>query len=555
MGKRVASPTAKQRIRSSSESVSSAGTESLLDKKKQDTIQVKQLKNMLRALKASRRSSDKMLQQLKAEIEELKNDKAQDRALKEALSTIKKLQKEKASLQKELKKRDEITHKNLLQATENNEAVQSEVRRMKTKINKAVRQCGLLQQRNEKLKELVMLYKEQGVVVANSGGTHENAVARKPKVITSKSTIARKDAKTSAVVKPKKSTPLKNGKKAVPAAAVKSEEESEEDQGYSPQMARLMGNKAAEEEGEETAESSSSEEVGLAPQVDTRTPGWFIQESPAEAWRRRKAAEAAKGKSGTKQKPPKRTTSANLKTVEPGMKPKSGFTIPLPEQDAGIPEFMRKFQKIGMKGEEKVIETAGAIQTSKDVKVGRLGVQLSAMADGARKADEERLERERERLEREEEERKEREAEEEMAREAAEKREREILAAKIQEEREQAEAKERHAREEMEKAEKLLAEKLEAQKKAAETPAAAASEAPGPAASAPAPAPPAAPAPEPEPEQAPTSTGDTKKSFLESSDSDSSPLIKKAAAPAPPPAKKKKKSFLDDSSSDSSSGW
>ena len=360
-----------------------------------DTVeskQVRHLKSLIHTLKESRSSSDLMLQQLRQEVDILRRqqqdsvDSRDALALVDARKTMVTLQKENASLKQELQQRDDTTTQRLLHATPSASAVHQEVRRMKTKINKAVRQCARLQQRNTKLKEALLSYKKGGSVRTPS-------TMSKPK---SKSATARKSSVTK--------TPPKKA-----AATVNSDDESEEEEkgGYSPQMARLMGRPAPEESEEEgeSSEASSDEPAPRVSQVDHKVPGFFIQESPAEAWRKRKEAEQqnVQKKSGKKKNQKSTSKTTTVVPEQPGMAAKPGFGIAFPAQDQGVPEFMRQFQKIGMKGPEQVVEASGNVQVSDNVKVGLGGVQISGAAAAAAKAEEERKIREAERREEEEE--------------------------------------------------------------------------------------------------------------------------------------------------------
>ena len=530
MGKRVPDNL---RGNSSNISVTSSSVDTALMTKVDESKEIQRLRRMLKTLTKSRKSSDTMLQQLRAEVKALRQEKEEEDsrgddalALVDARKDALKLQKEVARLKQELKDRDNRVTQQLLQATKNDAAVQMEVKRMKLKINKAVRQCARLQQRNTKLKDaLIRLKTGKGV----------GAVASKKR--SSKSKPAAKN-KSKAPVASKKAT-KKAPKKQVPVETDSSDDDSDvspaDRGGYSPQMARLMGRQEEESASQET---ESSEEVHIAAQVQTKVPGFFVQESPAEAWRRRKEAQAKKGKSGVKKKTPSNSRHSRA-SAEPGMKPKTGFAIAFPEQDKGVPEFMRKFQKIGMRAPEAVVEASGSVIVSKNVKVGVGGIQMSSHAQGEEKAQAAAREAEKERLEREKEDRLAQEEEDRIVKEAAERREREIAFAKQREEEEKAEE------------ERLAAEKA-AQEAKEKAEAAAAVPSPSPdVAAPPAPPPPAAASQAPPPPAAPK-----KSSFLDSSsDDDSSPLIKKATPAAADKPAPKKKSFLDSDSDSSSSGW
>ena len=552
MGKQVPDH---RRLHGSSTGISVATSESVdtaLLTKADESHEIQRLRRMLKTLTKSRKSSDIMLQQLRTEVKVLRrqkedqgNPEEDDLALVDARKDALKLQQEVARLKQALKDRDDQRHQQLLEATKNDAAVQSEIKRMKAKINKAVRQCARLQQRNTKLKNALIALKNSSGVVVGKSGSKKRPSKSKSKSATSKSKVVPK----------KKVTKKAPKKQQAPVETESSDDDSDvspaERGGYSPQMARLMGHRQMENNDEISgASTQSSEDVPIAAQVQTKVPGFFIQESPAEAWRRRKEAQAKKGKSGPLKKRTPSNSRHSRSTTEPGMKAKTGFAIAFPEQDKGVPEFMRKFQKIGMKAPEAVIETSGKVIVSKSVKVGVGGVQLSSQAQGEQKAQAAAQRAEQERLEREKEERLAQEEEDRIVKEAAERREREIAFAKQREEEQKAEedrlAAEKAAQEAKEKAEAAAAAP-------APPPPAAAAPAPPPAA-APAPPPPAAAAPAPPPPAAPEKK---KSSFLDSSsDDDSSPLVKKAAPAAAAKPAPKKKSFLDsDSDSDSSSGW
>ncbi|CAB9514567.1 expressed unknown protein [Seminavis robusta] len=327
-----------------------------------------------------------------------------------------------------------------------------------------------------------------------------------------------------------------------------------------------------DDESEKTSEPSM--EPAPKPTVNTRTPGIRVQESPAEAWKRRK--EAKQQKKEGKHRIPKQAKSSIVIEKKHNFKTNQHLAG---SNNADVPEFVRKFKTIAVHHQENAVEATGRVAVGAGVFVGKHGIEYSGAALDekleadrlAKQEEEERLAAEEEaRWEKEEEERRAREyaeekaAEEERAREYAEKREREAQLARERKEREaralaeinakaseEKAAKEKAEQEAKEKAEQAAREKAEAQKKAAEEAAksAPAASTPAPPASAPTP-PPAAPAAKP------------KKSFLDSSsddDSDDSPVVKKAPPPKPPaaaapakPAAKKKSFFDSDSDSDSS---
>jgi WW domain len=304
----------------------------------------------------------------------------------------------------------------------------------------------------------------------------------------------------------------------------------------------------AESESEKTSEPSL--EPLPKPIVKMLGRGFFVQESPAEAWKRRKEAQQLKKEN--KYKPQKEKKSRIVFEKKNDWAANKLRNAPANHPD--VSEFLRKFQQIGLHN-ENVIEATGKVEVKSGVMVTAKGVTYSGQAaiekaqevKRLRDEEERRLEEEEEaKWEKEEEERRQRELEEEE--EENRRRDEEAQRVKEQREREIREKDEKAAKEKSER-EAREKEEQDAKKKADEEKAAAAPPAAAPATPAAAPAPPAA-APAPPPPAAAPAPPAKKKSFLDSSSESDSPIIKKVAAPAAPA--KKKKSFLDSSSDDSS---
>ena len=125
----------------------------------------------------------------------------------------------------------------------------------------------------------------------------------------------------------------------------------------------------AEDESEETSEPTP--EPLPKPIVNTKIPGFFIQESPAEAWKRRKEAQRLKKENKQKvRREPKSRIKIEKKNVWVANKHLTGKGK---ENDAKVPEFVRKFKKIGHGGNEMVVEASGTVEVKAGVMVSPKG--------------------------------------------------------------------------------------------------------------------------------------------------------------------------------------
>lgn len=311
----------------------------------------------------------------------------------------------------------------------------------------------------------------------------------------------------------------------------------------SERAARALGEKIPGDNSYSGSDATSSDSMALPPEVNTSIPGFRLQESPADAWRQRKA-EREQRKDGKK-------SGKRKKQKDPW---KDRWIKPLEKKET---EFSKQAGILGHHCEEYVVEANGDVSVGPGVMVTKRGIEYSGekalqIAEAKKQAEREEEEREareeEERWQREQEEEARKEEEEREARKRADEEEK-----RLRTEQRAREIAERQAREEAQKREGEAKAAEEAAAKKAEEEAAAAKKAEEDrlakekaaqeAASKPPAAAPAAAAPAPPPK---------KKSFLDSSSDDDSSVGYKPP-PKPAAAAPKKKSFLDSSSDESDS--
>jgi len=292
-------------------------------------------------------------------------------------------------------------------------AVKSEIHRMKRKINKAVRQVDRLKRRNTKLKTQFVKYARERQ--SSQPPMHPNQQPQ-PSMYPLDQQQAMQQQQANFEREPSVTGPPRPQQQKQPAAAAAASPAAHQvvipQFGQAPPQGeefhwsghdatthrRLSDNvvnqpivyqdqllqRQSTEEFDEFYQEGEEEEPGPPPApvvVDRRVPGWTIQESPAEAWKRRKEEEKQRKAAGGRPPMAPGSQRGGGGPAPPGMRSAHGFSIPLPEKDAGVPEFMKRFQQIGMKGKEDVVECSGKVDTSSGgVRITKVGVILTGKA-------------------------------------------------------------------------------------------------------------------------------------------------------------------------------